>query len=101
MPPRITRLLNAVRRPARTPSDLPTARSALLEVVEDCQGLPVEHVRLKIRSARDHRDLWQLRSEVYRLVSLQHCQSVAEERLRPLVPLFDGWVTPQELSRIA
>lgn len=101
MPPRISRLLNAVRRPARTPSDLHTARSALLGVIDDCQGLTAEQARLKIRRVRHHRDLWQLRSEVYRLIALQHCQSVAEERLRPLVPLFDGWVTPQEISRMA
>ena len=101
MPPSITRLLKAVRRPARTPSDLPTARTALLGAVEDCHGLQADQIRLKIRGARHHRDLWQLRSEAYRLIALQHCQSVAEGRLRPLLPLFEGWVTPQEMSRIA
>ena len=101
MSPRIIRLLNAVRRPARAPSDLPTARSALLTAIGDCSGLPAEQLRLKIRSARDHRDLWRMRSEVYHLISMQHCQSVAEDRLRPLVHLFEGWVTPQELRRVA
>lgn len=101
MSPRIIRLLNAVRRPARALSDLQTARSALLEAIDDCSGLPAEQLRLKIRSARHHRDLWRMRSEVYHLISMQHCQSVAEDRLRPLVHLFEGWVTPQELRRVA
>lgn len=101
MPSSITRLLNAVRRPARPLSDLPTVRSALLGALADCQGLQADQIRLKIRGARQHRDLWLLRSETYSLIALQHCQSVAEDRLRPLLPLFEGWITPQEINRIA
>lgn len=100
MSPSITRLLNAVRRPrpAQRPSDLHTARQALLEAIEDCLGLPAEQLKLKLRGARHHRDLWQLRSDAYHLIALQHCQSVAETRMRERRHLFEGWVSPQELK---
>ena len=101
MPPSITRLLKAVRRPARQYSDLHTARGALLGALEDCRGLPADQMRLRIQGARHHRDLWQLRSEAFHLISMQHCQSVAENRLRDLTPLFEGWVSPQEIRRVA
>ena len=42
-----------------------------------------------------------LRSDAYRLIALQHCQAIADERMRELLHLFEGWVTPTELSRVA
>lgn len=81
-------------------TDLESVRSALMVAVHDCTGLPAQHLQLKIRSARTHRDLWMLRSDAYRLISLQHCQSVANQRIDDLLHLFEGWVAPQELSRV-
>lgn len=101
MPPSITRLLTSLRRPrTRRPADLHTARDAMLQAVADCQGMPVDQLKLKIRGARHHRDLWMLRSEAYHLIALQHCQSIAEERIRELLHLFEGWMAPQELNRL-
>jgi hypothetical protein len=103
MPPCISRLLRSLRRtrPARRLSDLHAARSALLAAIDDCQGLKAEQLKLKLDRARHHRDLWMLRSDAYRLISLQHCQAIADERMRELLHLFEGWVTPTELSRVA
>jgi hypothetical protein len=42
-----------------------------------------------------------LRSDAYRLIALQHCQAVAEQRLRQLRHLFEGRVAPHELNRVA
>lgn len=81
-------------------TDVQNVRSALLLAVHDCSGLPAQHLQLKIRSARTHRDLWMLRSDAYRLIALQHCQSTANERIDGLLHLFEGWVAPQELSRV-
>lgn len=100
MPSRITRLLKAVRRPTLPASDLHTARSALLGAIQDCQGLAAQQIRLRIQGARHHRDLWQLRSEAYHLIALQHCQSVADDRLREIVHLFEGWVPLSERRRV-
>ncbi len=103
MPPCISRLLRSLRRtrPARRLSDLHTVRSALLAAIEDCQGLNAEQLKLKLGGARHHRDLWMLRSDAYRLIALQHCQAIADERMRHLLHLFEGWVAPKELSRVA
>lgn len=103
MPPCISRLLRSLRRqrPAKRLSDLHTARSALLAAIDDCQGLNAEQLKRKLGTARHHRDLWMLRSDAYRLISLQHCQAIADERMRHLLHLFEGWVTPTELSRVA
>ena len=103
MPPCISRLLRSLRRsrPTQRLSDLHTVRSALLAAIEDCQGLNAEQLKLKLSGARHHRDLWMLRSDAYRLIALQHCQAIADERLRHLLHLFEGWVAPKELSRVA
>lgn len=82
-------------------SDLHQVRSALLQAIEDCQGLHSQRLQLQIRGARNHRDLWMLRSDAYRLIALQHCQAVADQRIQRLLHLFEGWVAPQELSRVA
>lgn len=103
MPPCLSRLLRSLRRArsARHLSDLHTVRSALLAAIEDCQGLKAEQLKLKLGAARHHRDLWMLRSDAYRLIALQHCQAVADERLRHLLHLFEGWVAPKEIARVA
>jgi len=106
MPPCISRLFRFMRR-GHSPShlstrltDLQSVRNALLQAVHDCSGLPAQHLQLKIRSARTHHDLWMLRSDAYRLIALNHCQSIANQRIDGLLPLFEGWVAPQELSRV-
>ncbi len=103
MPPCISRLLRSLRRtrPAQRRSDLHTVRSALLAAIDDCQGVNAEQLKRRLGTARQHRDLWMLRSDAYRLIALQHCQAIADERMRDLLHLFEGWVAPQELSRMA
>ena len=106
LPPCISRLLRSLRRPHPTArstaqlTDLQGVRSAMLQAIADCTGLPVQRLQLKIHSARTHRDLWMLRSDAYGLIALSHCQSIAAERIGKLLHLFEGRVAPQELSRL-
>lgn len=72
----------------------------MLQALDECAGLRAEQLQLKIRGARTHRDLWMLRSDAYHLIALNHCQSIAKERIDGLLPLFEGWVAPQELGRV-
>lgn len=106
MPPCLTRLLRSMRRPYPTSratsrlTELNSVRAAMLQAVDECVGLRAQQLQLKIRSARTHRDLWMLRSDAYHLIALNHCQSIADQRIDGLLPLFEGWVAPQELSRL-
>lgn len=100
MPPCITRLLRQVHR-IRHPrgADLPTLRAALLAAIGDCEGAPAQRLQRQIRASEHHRDLWLLRSDAYRLIALQHCQAIADERLRELLHLFGGWTVAGETGR--
>jgi hypothetical protein len=104
VPPCLSRLWRALRDPrtgaaaARARNELPQVRTALLRAIEDCDGQNAERLQHQIRHARNHRDLWMLRSDAYRLIALQHCQSIAEQRIRQLLHLFEGRVAPHELS---
>ncbi len=109
MPPSITRLLRSVRLPLpctpNTPSStrlagLDSLRSAMLQAVDDCTGPPAQQLQIKIRSARTQRDLWMLRSDAYRLIALHHCQSIADQRIHPLLHRFEGGLAHQELNRL-
>jgi len=106
MPPCLTRLWRSLRprrsggASAAPRSELPQVRRALLHAIDDCDGPPAEQLQHRIRSARSHRDLWLLRSDAYRLIALQHCQAVADERLQHLLHLFEGWVAPPERCRV-
>lgn len=96
MPPCITRLLRHVHRKhrQRPRCDLPTLRDAMLSTIRDCEGPPAQRLSHQIRAARQPADLWQLRSDAYHLIALQHCQSIADERLQGLLHLFQCGHSP-------
>lgn len=77
-------------------SELDHARTALLHCMHDCPEDGVRYLQQKIQRARNHRDLWSLRSDVYHCVAMQHHEAMATERLQSLTPLFEGWVAPAE-----
>jgi hypothetical protein len=105
MPHSLSRLLKAIQKPAPASrktsrlTDLQVIRTALQHCVEDCQGIAIDRLSLRIASARTHQELWLLRSDAYRLISLSHCQSVAAQRISGLLHYFEGWVAPQEVRR--
>jgi DNA-binding TFAR19-related protein (PDSD5 family) len=99
----LSRLLKAIQKPDPASrsrlTDLHVIRGALAQCVEDCQGIAIDRLSLRIASARTHQELWLLRSDAYRLIALSHCQSVAAQRIGGLLPHFDGWIAPQEVRR--
>jgi hypothetical protein len=101
----LLRLLKAIQKPVprsrktSRPTDLQVIRSALRQCVDDCQGIAIDRLALRITSAQTHQELWMLRSDAYRLIALSHCQSVAAQRIGSLLRHFDGWVAPREVRR--
>jgi hypothetical protein len=101
----LSRLLKAIQKPVPATrkrsrlTDLQAIRTALGQCIEDCQGIATDRLTMRIASARTHQELWLLRSDAYRLISLSHCQSVAAQRISGLLHHFDGWIAPQEVRR--
>lgn len=85
-----------------TPSlkDIQTIRSALLQCVADCDGVPVHRLRHKIEHSQSIQDLWLLRNDAYQLISQATSQTVAAERINALLEVFEGWVEARQLVRI-
>ncbi|MFY9514021.1 MAG: hypothetical protein WAQ05_23915 [Rubrivivax sp.] len=63
---------------------LPGVRDEFTVALADVDSFDAEVLRERIALARSLRELWHLRADVYRAVSLQHSQSLAEERLAEL-----------------
>lgn len=96
------RRLLAWWRPTRkrtTLADMQQARQHMLDCVGDCNDSSALRLRARIHRAANHRDLWMLRSEAYRVISLSHCQSVAVERIDQLMHLFDQQVSWSDSGR--
>jgi hypothetical protein len=37
---------------------------------------------------------------INRLIALQRCQSIADQRIHPLLNRFESWMAPQEINRV-
>jgi len=105
MPPSLARLLRAFtrpspsRRPAARLADIQLARQHMLQSVSDCHDEAAARLRSRIESARSHKELWMLRSEAYRVISLHHCQSIAVERIDTLMHVFEDRVPWSDSGR--
>lgn len=80
--------------------EIQAIRKALHQCVADCNGPPVLRLRHKIEHAATVQDLWMLRNDAYQLISHQHSQNVAAERINALMAVFKGWVDPRQLVHI-
>jgi hypothetical protein len=69
-------------------SRLPAVRTDFLATVADIDSDEADRLRHRIAGARSLRELWHLRSDVYRLVGLVHSQSEAERRVALLARHF-------------
>ena len=65
-------------------SRLPAVRHDFSVCLEDVPGPAADPLLRRIAQAHSLRDLWHLRPELHRVVSLHHSQSTAEERLAQL-----------------
>lgn len=69
-------------------SRLPAVRADFLQCLHDVPTHAAAPLAQRIDAARSLRDLWHLRTEVYRVVSLAHSQGEAERRVASLNPHF-------------
>jgi hypothetical protein len=67
---------------------LPSVRTDFLATVADIDNADADSLRHRIAGACSLRELWHLRSEVYRLVGVEHSQSEAERRVALLARHF-------------
>lgn len=63
-------------------------REQLLAVLDDCQGFEADRLRWRLHTAERAQELWLLRDGVFQVVSHQHCQAQAMERIAGLGPAF-------------
>jgi hypothetical protein len=90
------------QRPHRSPSlkDLARIRRHLAHSIEDCPSESAQRLRKQIDQARTPQELWLLRNDAYQLISQQHNQSIAADRINRLIQCFEGWLEPGQLVRI-
>lgn len=94
--------LTQKQRPQRSASikDLAKIRNQLGHSIADCMSDAAHRLRKKIDQARTPQELWLLRNDAYQLISQQHNQSIAAERINQLIQFFEGWLEPKQLVRI-
>jgi hypothetical protein len=63
-------------------------RVGLLAALEDCSGFEVDRLRWRLHTAECAEELWLLRDALFQVVSSQHCQTMAVQRVNGLVPFF-------------
>ncbi len=89
------------RRPrAASLQDLALIRKQLMRCVADCTSQSAQRLRAKIDDARTAQELWLLRNDAFQLISQQHSQATAAERINALIQCFEGWLEPRQLVRI-
>ena len=102
----ITRLLSVAfkpREPARRVprlKDIAPIRNHMLRTIEDCASHQAQRLRVQIEGAASPQELWLLRNDAFQLISQQHSQHVAAQRIDSLIQVFDGWLDPKQLLRI-
>lgn len=69
-------------------SRLPAVRSDFQAAIADLADAEADSLRQRIAASASLRELWHLRSAVYRLVGVAHSQSEAERRLALLARHF-------------
>ena len=67
---------------------------------QDVNDENAERLRYKIRSTREVKDLWMLRSDIHQLISRQISQQEAAKRINALLPCFEHWIPAQALVKI-
>lgn len=89
----------AVRKTPRL-KDIAPIRNHMLRTIEDCNSAQAHRLRMQIEGAGSPQELWLLRNDAFQLISQQHSQQVAAERINGLIQVFEGWLDPKQLVRI-
>jgi hypothetical protein len=80
--------------------ELNDVRAAVLATLRDCDGAACERMRWRLQAAQTAQDMWLLRSEIFQMVSAQHCQAVAASRINALLPAFEQHLPTRMLTKI-
>ncbi len=80
--------------------DLMAIRQHLMFTIEDCVSVPAHRLRRQIEQARTPQELWLLRNDAFQLISQQHDQRTAAQRIDALIKVFEGWLDPKQLARV-
>jgi ERCC4-type nuclease len=67
---------------------------------QDVDNKDAERLRYKIRSTREVKDLWMLRSDIHQLISRHISQQEAAKRINELLPCFEHWIPEKSLVKI-
>jgi hypothetical protein len=68
--------------------------------IQDVEAPEAERLRYKIRGTREVVHLWMMRSDAYQLISKSLSQAEAAQRVNALLPLFEGWIPSQQMTKI-
>lgn len=79
---------------------LDEVRAAVTATLKDCTGPLCERMRWRLEATHSAQDLWLLRSEIFHLVSSQHCQAEAAARINALLPAFEPYLPARMLTKI-
>lgn len=89
----------AIQR-AKSKVPLATIQLQMVASIEDLPGYEVERMRYKINNTHSAHGLWILRSDLYQEISKARSQSEAAARINALLPSFQNWIEPQQLTKI-
>lgn len=86
---------------AKPPKErLEQLRLQLHGALHRCEGPMCERLRWRIDDAPTAQHLWQLRGEIFQLVSREFCQEEAVRRINALLPAFSRWLPKRLLTRV-
>ncbi len=68
--------------------------------LQDLEGSDADTLRYKIRSSREVKDLWMLRTDIHQAISRHISQQVAAERINALLPCFEYWIPAKAMTKI-
>ena len=83
-----------------TPAGVEALRAELLSALDDCEGFECDRLRWRVHTAECAQELWLLRDALFQVISRQHCQEQAADRINGLVPAFQHLLPERLLTRV-
>lgn len=75
-------------------------RDRLYQTLSDCKDMSAQRAIYRINVAATPPELWLLRSDLHQCIARVHDQAEATRRINAVLDAFEGWVPPQQLTRI-
>ncbi|HEX2544190.1 MAG TPA: hypothetical protein VHL79_04895 [Ramlibacter sp.] len=83
-----------------TAAGVEAVRRELLSALDDCEGFECDRLRWRVHTAECAQELWLLRDALFQVISRQHCQAQAAQRVNGLVPSFQQLLPERLLTRV-